>query len=180
VLGASGGVGLAAVEIGKAMGARVVACASSAEKLAFAREHGADEAVDYSSRDLKLALRDATQGRGVDVVFDPVGGPYAEPALRSLGWEGRFLVIGFAAGEIPKMPLNLVLLKSCDVRGVLWGGWTERDLAGHRRNTEQILAWQAQGKLSTHVHAVYPLADAPAALKAIAARQVMGKVILRV
>ena len=180
VLGASGGVGLAAMEIGKLMGARVIACASSAEKLAFAREHGADDTVDYSKQDLKAALRDVTQGRGVDVVFDPVGGAYAEPALRSLAWEGRFLVIGFAAGDIPKIPLNLVLLKSCDVRGVLWGGWTERDLAGHRRNTEQLLAWEAQGKLSTHVHAVYPLAEAPAALKAIAARQVMGKVILRV
>lgn len=180
VLGASGGVGLAAMEIGKLMGARVIACASSAEKLAFAREHGADDTVDYSKQDLKAALRDVTQGRGVDVVFDPVGGAYAEPALRSLAWEGRFLVIGFAAGDIPKIPLNLVLLKSCDVRGVLWGGWTERDLAGHRRNTEQLLAWEAEGKLSTHVHAVYPLAEAPAALKAIAARQVMGKVILRV
>ena len=180
VLGASGGVGLAAMEIGKLMGARVIACASSAEKLAFAREHGADDTIDYSKQDLKAALRDVTQGRGVDVVFDPVGGAYAEPALRSLAWKGRFLVIGFAAGDIPKIPLNLVLLKSCDVRGVLWGGWTERDLAGHRRNTEQLLAWEAEGKLSTHVHAVYPLAEAPAALKAIAARQVMGKVILRV
>jgi NADPH2:quinone reductase len=179
VLGASGGVGIAAVEIGKLMGARVIACASSAEKLAFARTHGADETIDYSREDLKLRLRELTEGRGVDVVYDPVGGPYSEPALRSMAWEGRFLVIGFAAGEIPKMPLNLVLLRSCDVRGVAWGAWTDRDLAGHRKNTEQLIAWEAQGKLSTHVHAAYPLSDAPAALKAIAARKVMGKVILR-
>ena len=179
VLGASGGVGLAAIEIGKLMGARVIACASSPEKLAFAQQHGADEVIDYSKEDLKEALRRLTDGNGVDVVYDPVGGPYSEPALRAMAWLGRFLVIGFAAGEIPKLPLNLVMLKSCDVRGVLWGGWTERDVAGYRASTEQLIAWAAQGKLSSHVHAVYPLAEAPAALKAIAARQVMGKVILR-
>ena len=179
VLGASGGVGLAAIEIGKLMGARVIACASSPEKLAFAQKHGADETIDYSKEDLKEALRRVTDGRGVDVVYDPVGGPYSEPALRSMAWLGRFLVIGFAAGEIPKLPLNLVLLKSCDVRGVLWGGWTERDVAGYRASTEQLVAWAAQGKLSSHVHAVYSLEQAPAALKAIAERKVMGKVILR-
>jgi NADPH2:quinone reductase len=179
VLGASGGVGLAAIEIAKLMGARVIACASSPEKLAFARQHGADEGIDYSKEDLKEALRRLTDGRGADVVYDPVGGPYSEPALRSTARLGRFLVIGFAAGEIPKIPLNLVLLKSCDIRGVLWGGWTDVDLAGYRANTEQLIAWRAQGKLSSHVHKVYPLAEAPAALKAIAARQVMGKVILR-
>jgi len=179
VLGASGGVGLAAVELGKVMGARVIACASSPDKIAFARKHGADEGIDYSSEDLKEALRRVTQGRGADVVYDPVGGAHAEAALRSIAWQGRFLVIGFAAGEIPKLPLNLVLLKGCDVLGVFWGSWIERDPAGHRANTEQLLAWCKDGKLSSHVHAVYPLADAPAALKAIAARQVMGKVILR-
>jgi NADPH:quinone reductase len=179
VLGASGGVGLAAIEVGKLMGARVIACASSAEKLAFARTHGADEGIDYAKDDLKEALRRLTDGRGVDVVYDPVGGVYAEAALRSTAWLGRFLVIGFATGDIPKLPLNLVLLRGCDVIGVHWGSWTERDPAGHRANTEQLLDWAAQGKLSTHIHAVYPLAEAPAALKAIAARQVMGKVILR-
>ncbi|MGB8893487.1 MAG: zinc-binding dehydrogenase, partial [Pseudolabrys sp.] len=125
------------------------------------------------------ALRRVTQGRGVDVIYDPIGGPYAEAALRSIAWEGRFLVVGFAAGEIPKLPLNLVLLKGCDVLGVFWGSWIERDPAGHHANTEQLLTWCAEGKLSSHVHAVYPLAEAPAALRAIAARQVMGKVILR-
>jgi len=179
VLGASGGVGLAAVELGNLMGARVIACASSAEKVAFARAHGADEGVDYGSEDLKDALRRVTGGRGVDIVYDPVGGALSEAALRALVWMGRFLVIGFAAGEIPKLPLNVVLLKSCDVRGVYWGSWITRDPAGHRANTEQLLAWVAEGKLSPHVHAVYPLKDAAEALKAIAAREVMGKVILR-
>ncbi|HZT24639.1 MAG TPA: NADPH:quinone oxidoreductase family protein [Pseudolabrys sp.] len=179
VLGASGGVGLAAVEIGKIMGAHVIACASSAEKLAFARGHGADDTIDYGKEDLKEALRRLTQGRGADVIYDPVGGRYSEAALRSIAWQGRFLVVGFAAGDIPKLPLNLVLLKGCDVLGVFWGSWIERDTRTHRANMEQLLAWAAAGKLSSHVHKVYPLAEAAAALKAIAARQVMGKVILR-
>jgi NADPH2:quinone reductase len=179
VLGASGGVGLAAVEIGKLMGARVIACASSDEKLAFARKHGADDGIDYSKDDLKDALRRVTDGNGVDVIYDPVGGAYAEAALRAIAWGGRFLVIGFAAGDIPKIPLNLTLLKGCDIRGVFWGSWIARDPAGHRANTEQLLAWLAAGKLSSHVHAVYPLERAAEALKAIATRQVMGKVILR-
>ncbi len=179
VLGASGGVGLAAVELGKIMGARVIACASSADKVAFAKKHGADEGIDYASEDLKDALRRVTGGKGADVIYDPVGGAYTEAALRSIAWEGRFLVVGFAAGDIPKLPLNLVLLKGCDVLGVFWGSWIGRDPAGHRANTEQLMRWCLEGKLSSHVHAVYPLAEAPAALKAIAARQVMGKVILR-
>ena len=179
VLGAAGGVGLAAVELGKIMGARVIACASSDDKLAFARKHGADVGINYSSDDLKEALRRVTDGRGVDVIYDPVGGPYTEPALRSIAWQGRFLVVGFAAGDIPKVPLNLVLLKGCDVLGVFWGSFIERDPEGHRANTKQLLAWCMEGKLSSHVHAVYPLAQAKDALKAIAARQVMGKVLLR-
>ena len=179
VLGASGGVGLATVELGKLMRARVIACASSAEKIAFARKHGADDSIDYSAEDLKEALRRLTAGRGVDVVYDPVGGAHAESALRSIAWQGRFLVIGFAAGEITKLPLNLVLLKGCDVLGIFWGSWIERDPAGHRANTEQLLAWCAEGKLSSHVHAVYPLAEGAIALKAIASRKVMGKIILK-
>ena len=178
VLGASGGVGLAAVELGKLMGARVIACASSSEKLDFTKKHGADIGIDYSKDDLKDALRKATYGTGADVIYDPVGGAYAEAALRSIAWEGRFLVVGFAAGDIPKLPLNLVLLKACDVLGVFWGSWITRDPAGHRANTEQLLAWVADGKLSSHVHATYPLSAAADALKAIAARKVMGKVIL--
>ena len=139
VLGASGGTGLAAVELGKLMRARVIACASSAEKIAFARKHGADDGIDYGSEDLKEALRGITQGRGADVIYDPVGGAYAEAALRSIAWQGRFLVVGFAAGEIPKLPLNLVLLKGCDVIGVFWGSWIERDPAGTSRQHGAIV-----------------------------------------
>lgn len=179
VLGASGGVGLAAIELGKIMGARVIACASSDDKLAFAREHGADDVVNYATEDLKEALRRVTGGKGADVIYDPVGAPYTEPALRSIAWKGRFLVIGFAAGEIPKLPLNLVLLKGCDVVGVFWGGFIERDPQGHRANTAQLLDWCVQAKISSHVHSTYPLAEGPAALKAIAARKVMGKVLLK-
>ena len=132
VLGASGGTGLAAIEIGKIMGARVIACASSDEKLDFARAHGADETVNYASEDLRDALRRLGGEHGIDVVYDPVGGPYAEPAVRSLAWEGRYLVVGFAAGEIPKLPLNLVLLKGCDIRGVFWGAWSKREPQAQR------------------------------------------------
>jgi NADPH2:quinone reductase len=178
VLGASGGTGLAAVEIGKIMGARVIACASSDEKLDFARAHGADATVNYATEDLRNALRTLGGERGIDVVYDPVGGPYAEPAVRSLGWEGRYLVVGFAAGEIPKLPLNLVLLKSCDIRGVLWGSWIRREPAAQHALMTEIVAWCAQGKLSVHVHAVYPLAEIATAMKAIADRKVMGKIVL--
>ena len=179
VLGAAGGTGLSALEIGKLMGARVIACASSDDKLAFARAHGADDGVNYATADLKDALRQLTGGKGVDVVYDPIGGAQGEAALRGMDWGGRFLVIGFAAGDMPKLPLNLILLRSYDVLGVYWGAWIERDRAGQRANMRQILNWCAEGKLSPHVQAVYPLEDAAAALKAIAARQVMGKVILR-
>jgi NADPH:quinone reductase len=179
VLGASGGVGLAAVELGKLMGARVIACASSADKLALATRHGADATINYASEDLRDALRQATGGKGPDVIYDPVGGPYSEQALRAIGWEGRFLVVGFAAGDIPKLPLNLVLLKNCDVRGVFWGAWAERERAAHNANIAQLMQWCAEGKLAVHIHAVYPLAETAEALKAIANRSIMGKVILK-
>jgi NADPH2:quinone reductase len=178
VLGASGGVGLAAVELGKAMGARVIACASSDDKLAFAKKHGADDTINYASDDLKEALRRVTGGKGADVIYDPVGGAYAEKALRSIAKQARIQVEGFAAGEIPKIPLNLALLKGCDIVGVFWGSFVERDPAGHRANTRQILDWVVSGKLSAHVQAAYPLADAATALKALAARKVMGKIVL--
>jgi NADPH2:quinone reductase len=180
VLGASGGVGLAAVELGKCLGARVIACASSDDKIAFAKRHGADDGVNYGSGSLRDGLKMLGGEHGIDVVYDPIGDKYAEPALRSLAWYGRYLVVGFAAGEIPKLPLNLVLLKSCDVRGVFWGSWSEREAAAHRANTADLVRWCAEGKLSAHVHATYPLAEAAAALKEIAARKVMGKVVLRV
>jgi NADPH:quinone reductase len=179
VLGAAGGVGLAAVELGKHMGARVIACASSDVKLEFLRAHGADATVNYAAEDLRGALKRLGGERGVDVVYDPVGGPHAEAALRALAWHGRFLVIGFAAGEIPKLPLNLVLLKSCDVRGVYWGAWIAREKDTHRANTADLLALCAAGKISAHVHAAYPLEQAAAALRALSDRAVMGKVVLR-
>lgn len=179
VLGAAGGTGLAAIEIGKLMGARVIACASSDEKCAFAKQHGADDTINYATADLKEALKSVTGGRGVDVIYDPVGGDYAESALRAIAWKGRFLVVGFAAGTIPKLPLNLALLKGCDIVGVYWGAFTDKEPAAQTANMAQIVAWCAEGKLSSHVHAVYPLAETAQALKDIAARKIMGKAILR-
>lgn len=179
VLGASGGVGQAAVEIAALMGAKVIACASSEDKLAFARSLGAELTVDYSSAPLKETLKDLTGGKGVDVVYDPVGGELSEQALRATAWEGRFLVIGFAAGDIPKIPLNIVMLKGCDVCGVFWGEAASRDPDGHRANMAQLLEWVEQGKLKPHVHGTYPLEDISTALEELAARRVRGKVILR-
>jgi NADPH:quinone reductase len=178
VLGASGGTGLATVEIGNVMGARVIACASSDEKLEFARKHGAAETVNYVREDLRAALKRLGGEHGIDVIYDPVGGPYAEPAVRSMAWNGRYLVIGFAAGEIPKLPLNLVLLKNCDIRGVAWGAWVQRAPDQQRALMKDIVEWAALGRLSAHVHATYPLADIASALKAIADRKVMGKIVL--
>ncbi|MFN3351726.1 NADPH:quinone oxidoreductase family protein [Pseudorhodoplanes sp.] len=179
VLGAAGGTGLAAIEIGKLMGARVIACASSEEKCAFAKKHGADETVNYGSADLSAELKRLGGTHGIDVIYDPVGDKYAEPAIRSMAWEGRYLVIGFAGGEIPKIPLNLVLLKGCDIVGVHWGAFVARDPEAEARNMSEIVRWCAEGKLSAHVHAVYPLSDTAQALKDIAARKIMGKAILK-
>ncbi len=179
VLGASGGVGLAAVEVARAMGARVIACASSAEKLELARSRGADELVNYTEEDLKARLKALTDGCGVDVVYDPVGGAYAEAALRATGWRGRYLVVGFAAGEIPKLPLNLVMLKGCDVLGVFWGDAVVREPENHRDNMAQLLAWVEEGRIVPHVHALYPMAETARALRELADRKAMGKVIVR-
>lgn len=179
VLGATGGVGLAAVELGRHMGARVIACASSAEKLEFARAHGAAEGIDYSKEDLKERLRALTGGKGVDVIYDPVGGAYAEAALRSIAWEGRFLVVGFAAGEIPKIPLNLLLLKGCDVLGIFWGEFLRRTPEKQKANMQEILSFARAGTISAHVDAVYPLERAVEALNALANRKVKGKVVLK-
>lgn len=179
VLGASGGAGLAAVELGKLMGARVIACASSDEKLAFARAHGADETINYATENLRDALKHHGGDHGIDVVYDPVGGSFAEPAVRSLAWLGRYLVVGFTAGEIPKIPLNLVLLKSCDIRGVFWGSWSKRDPQAQHALLSDAARWAAEGKLSAHVHAVFSLADIAAAMKLISDRKVMGKIVLR-
>ena len=179
VLGASGGTGLACVELGKLMGARVIACASSDEKLAFARAHGADETVNYEKQDLRDALKDLGGEHGIDVVYDPVGGRYAEPAVRSLAWQGRYMVVGFTAGEIPKLPLNLVLLKGCDIRGVFWGSWSKREPQAQHALLTDVADWAADGKLSGHVHAVYPLDGIVEAMKLISDRKVMGKIVLR-
>lgn len=178
VLGASGGAGLAAVEIGRKLGATVIACASSAEKLSLASAHGATLLFDYDSGDLKTGLKALTKGRGVDVVYDPVGGKLAEPAIRAMAWGGRYLVIGFAGGEIPRIPLNLLLLKSCDLRGVFWGEFTRREPQRHRENMTQLARWAADGDIAAHVGATFPLARASEALRAIADRRAAGKLVI--
>jgi NADPH:quinone reductase len=178
VLGAAGGVGLAAIEIGKALGARVIACASSEEKLAVCRSHGADAGIDYASEDLRERIKALTDGRGVDVVYDAVGGPYTEPAFRSLAWRGRLLVVGFAAGEIPKLPLNLALLKGASVVGVFWGDFTRREPREFADSVRQLGRWFREGKLRPHVSQTFPLEKAAEALKLMAARRVKGKLVL--
>lgn len=179
VLGASGGAGLAAVEIAKLMGARVIAVASSTEKLEACRAAGADELFNYATHGLRDGLK-ALAPKGVDVVYDCVGGPHAEPAIRALGWGGRYLVIGFAAGEIPKIALNLLLLKSSSLVGVFWGAHVRRDLQGHSRNMAQILSWVAEGKLKPHIGDAYPLAQTADAIRALDERRTIGKVLIRI
>jgi len=179
VLGAAGGVGLAAVEIGKAIGARVIACASSEEKLAVCREHGADATIDYARQDLREGIKLATAGKGPDVIYDAVGGPYTEPAFRSIAWRGRHLVVGFAAGEIPKLPLNLPLLKGASVVGVFWGDFVRREPREFAATLQRLGRWYEEGRLHPHVSRTFPLAEAREALKLLAARQVTGKVVLR-
>jgi len=180
VLGAAGGVGVAAIEIGKALGARVIACASSEDKLAVCREHGADATINYAKEDLREQIKALTGGKGVDVVYDSVGGPYSEPAFRSLAWRGRLLVVGFAAGEIPKLPLNLALLKGASVVGVFWGDFVRREPKEFAASVRQLGQWYAEGKLRPHVSQTFPLEKAADALKLMAARQVKGKVVLTV
>ena len=180
VFGASGGVGQAAVELGKIMGARVIACASSDDKLEFCKQCGADETVNYSTEDLKARLKELGGGAGMDVIYDPVGGDFSEAAFRSIAWKGRFLVIGFAAGSIPKIPLNLALLKGADLRGVFWGAFTMREPKTNRQNIDDLLGWLADGTLKPHVDSIFPLEEAAAALDKIASRNVKGKVLLKV
>src|SRR3954463_6582556 len=176
VLGAAGGVGLAAIEIGKALGARVIACASSDEKLAVCREHGADAGINYATEDLREQLKALTEGRGVDVVYDPVGGAYTEPAFRSLAWRGRHLVVGFANGEIPKLPMNLALLKGASLVGVFWGDFTRREATLNRANMAQLAAWLAEGRLRPHIGARFPLEQGGAAIAHLRDRNAIGKV----
>jgi NADPH:quinone reductase len=178
VLGAAGGVGLTAVEIGKIMGARVIAAASSEDKLALCREYGADALINYGASDLRERVRELTGGQGVDVVYDPVGGAYAEPAVRSLGVEGRYLVIGFASGEIPKIPLNLVLLKMTSIVGVFWGAFAKAQPQVNGANFAELLGWYTAGKLRPHVSGTFPLASYREAIEAVTQRKVKGKVVL--
>lgn len=178
VLGAAGGVGLAAVEIGKAMGARVIAAASSEEKLQVCRQHGADEFIDYGRDDLRETIKAITDGCGVDVVYDPVGGDLSEPALRSTAWNGRYLVVGFAAGQIPAPPLNLPLLKGCSIVGVFWGAFARKEPQRNSANMVELFDWYGRGQVRPHICARFPLPQAAAAMRAVMNRQAHGKVIL--
>ena len=178
VLGAGGGTGLAAVAVGKALGARVLAAASTDEKLALCRDAGADLVVHYGGENLRDRVRELTGGRGADVVFDPVGGPYTEPALRATAWGGRLLVIGFAAGEIPRIRLNLALLRERSIVGVYWGEWARHDPEGHGRNTGQLVDWFASGVVRPVIRERVPLDGAADAMRRMANRQIQGKVVI--
>ena len=177
VLGAAGGVGLAAVQIGKALGATVIACASNDEKLAICKANKADAVINYSHEDIKTRARELADG-GVDVVYDPIGGKFAEPAVRALNWGGRYLVIGFAAGDIPRVPFNLMLLKSIDIRGVHWGAWLAREPHTHQANMQDLLKMYGQGDIKPHIGGVYNLDDFTDAFDVIAKRQAVGKLII--
>lgn len=178
VLGAGGGVGLAAVELGKRMGLRVIAAASTDAKREAARSRGADEVLDYTADDVRDRIKALTGGRGVDIVYDPVGGDFAETALRSVGWRGRYLVVGFASGGIPKPPTNLLLLKGSALVGVFWGEFVRREPDNHAANTRQLLDWLHEGALQPLISARYPLTGASAALDALLARQAVGKLVI--
>ncbi|HQV81414.1 MAG TPA: NADPH:quinone oxidoreductase family protein, partial [Agitococcus sp.] len=178
VLGASGGVGLAAVQLAKVMGAKVIAAASTAEKLAVCSQYGADAIVNYTDDNWREQVKTLTDGKGVDVVYDAVGGHYAEPALRSMAWGGRYLVVGFAAGDIPKIPLNLPLLKGCAVVGVFWGEFATRQKKDNQANMMQLFGWLMQGKIKPHISAEYPLEQAAQALNDLLERKATGKVVL--
>jgi NADPH2:quinone reductase len=185
VLGAAGGVGLAAVELGKAMGARVIAGASSQEKVDLTKKHGADDGFVYASgklsrdqqKEFSEQIKNATRGKGADVLYDPVGGDYAEPAVRAMNWEGRYLVIGFTAG-IPSIPLNLTLLKSCDIQGVFWGAFTARNPKRNQEHLAEIVRWTVEGKIKPYISARFPLARAGEAIRMLADRKAQGKVIV--
>ncbi|MFZ5511344.1 MAG: zinc-binding dehydrogenase, partial [Pseudomonadota bacterium] len=180
VLGAAGGVGLAAVEIGKVLGLRVIACASSDDKLALCRQHGADEGINYSREDLRARIKELTAGQGIDVIYDAVGGAYTEPALRSSAWRGRLLVIGFAAGDIPRIPLNLPLLMERDIIGVHWGAWIGRAPEEFQAAVAELGAWFREGRIRPHVSRVYPLTQVGEAMHAMLQRRVTGKVVIAI
>lgn len=179
VLGAGGGVGLAAVEIGKQMNATVIAAASSAEKLNAAKNAGADHLIDYSQQDLRSALKEIVGKKGVDVVYDPVGGDMFEAALRSTAWGGRVLVVGFASGDIPKVPVNLALLKGCSIVGVFWGAFRLNYTKEDNENFEQLFAWYEDGKLKPYASKIYALEAAAQALNDLKNRKAVGKIVLK-
>jgi NADPH:quinone reductase len=178
VLGAAGGVGSAAIQIAKAAGARVIAAASSDEKLAFCKRLGADDTINYASGSIRDALKAATQGKGPDVVYDPVGGDLAEPVFRSIGWRGRYLVVGFAAGGIPSLPLNLTLLKGASVVGVFWGDFTRREPSGFASGIQELLRWSADGKVKPAIDCRLPMSELPAAYARMGSRQVQWTVVM--
>jgi NADPH2:quinone reductase len=179
VLGAAGGVGLAAVELGKLAGARVLAAASTDEKLATCREHGADGLINYSTQDLRESVKTLTGGKGADVIYDPVGGAYTEPALRAIAWRGRLLVIGFANGEIPRIAANVLLIKGAAAVGVFWGDFAKREPKANAAMISELFGWLAQGRLKPHISHRYALADTPHALEALLQRRAVGKLIIR-
>jgi NADPH2:quinone reductase len=178
VLGAAGGIGIASIQVAKALGARVIAAASSDDKLAICREHGADETINYTTQDLREALKGLTAGRGVDLVVDPVGGANTEPALRSVAWRGRLLVVGFTAGEIPRIPLNLPLLKGCSIVGVFWGDFQRREPEAFAASVRRVTTWYSRGQIRPHISATFPLERTADALAMIASRTVVGKVVV--
>jgi NADPH2:quinone reductase len=180
VLGAAGGVGLAAVELGKAMGARVIAAASSDEKLAAAKQAGADELINYSDGELKDKVKALTDGKGADVIYDPVGGSLFDQCMRCINWYGRILVIGFAAGDIPKVPINLVLLKSCQLVGVFFGAWAGREPKAARENLQQVLDFHSQGKIQALVGREYSFEQYAEAMRCLSERRAIGKVVVNV
>lgn len=180
VLGASGGVGLAAVALGKLMGAKVIAAASTTEKLETCKAHGAESLINYETEDLKERIKEVTNGKGVDVILDVVGGKYAEPALRGMAWKGRYLVVGFAAGEIPKLPFNLALLKGCSVMGVFWGRFSTEEPKQNQQNIIDLVSMIQQGKISQHIYKTYSLENAPQALQDMLNRKVIGKAMVKI
>ena len=179
VLGAAGGVGLAAVELGKVMGARVIAAASTDEKLALCRKFGADEVINYSHEKIRDRVKELTGGQGADVIYDAVGGDAFDEAIRCINWEGRLLVVGFASGRIPQLPVNLALLKGCQVVGVFWGDFTRRDPELHRQNLDEMMRWFEEGKLHPHVSAEYAMEDVASALNDMMQRKVQGKAVVK-
>ncbi len=178
VLGAAGGVGLTAVELAKLLGAKVIAAASTHEKLALCQQFGADEVINYTNENLKDRIKELTHEKGVDVIFDPIGGSFSEAALRAIAWKGRHLVVGFANGEIPKIPVNLTLLKGASIVGVFWGAFAQKEPLKSLTNIQQLLTWFSKGKINPHIDKTYSLKDAPKALEDMMQRKVKGKIVI--